>query len=214
MDGIAPSTGALAAFQAVEASGSACTFQAFASRRGVLAGAAAVSALAFAPVMPASAGIARADAPRRAIFEQHAEQSLAFAQRARAQGLPALGFAGDMSGLWFDQLLPALRKDGAPLMGLTSTDALFCFEHLAWDVGMRVRLRVDHVRGPGGFQHLASAELPPSVISRLRADDAAFGSTAAELALDCRGAWGDCTHAPVAGPAALATWVIAPLDLA
>lgn len=192
----------------------ACAILSTASRRGVLSGAVAASGLALAPAVPAWATTAPAPAPLRAVFDRSLPQGLGFAERLRVRGISATSFAGDVSGLWFDVLLPALRKERGPLTGLTGAGALFCVEQLAWDVGMRVRLRVDHVKAGGGFEHVAGGALPPAVLSRLRAADAAFGETAADLALECRAAWGNCTHAPAAGANALVTWVIAPLDAA
>lgn len=184
------------------------------SRRGVLSGAVAASALVLPSAPSAWAAIApRRGGPLRAVFDRAVPQGLAFAERARLQGVASFGFTEDMSRLWLDRLLPALREDRGPMMGLTGAGALFCFEQLAWDVGMRVRLRVDHVRGPGGFEHFAGTNLPSAVLSRLRAANAAFGESAADMALDCRPAWGDCTHAAAADAEALVTWVIAPLDL-
>lgn len=184
------------------------------SRRGVLSGTVAASALALAPAVPAWAAIAPVQAPLRAVFDSSLPQGLGFAERLRGQGISPMSFAGDVSKLWFDELLPILRKEHGPLVGLTGVGALFCFEQLAWDVGMRVRLRVDHVKAEDGFEHFAGAVLPPAVLSRLRAADAAFGETAADLALECSAAWGNCTHAPAASAHALVTWVIAPLDAA
>lgn len=184
------------------------------SRRGVLSGAVAASALALVPAAPAWAAMAPVQAPLRAVFDRSLPQGLGFAERLRGQGVRSMGFAGDVSSLWFDELLPMLRSERGPLVGLTGAGALFCFEQLAWDVGMRVRLRIDHLKGEDGFEHFAGAALPPAVLSRLRTADAAFGETAADLALECRAAWGNCTHAPAASAHALVTWVIAPLDAA
>jgi len=163
-------------------------------RREVLLAAAMAPALAF----PYSQSKADASGPAGvvfgAVFDSRFPQSLAFAERARALGIRPFGFTGEMSSLWFDQLLPALQTSPTPLVGLTSTGALFCFEQMAWDAGMRVRFRIDHREGDRGF-----------------------GAGIADVALSCTAAWGDCTHAvvpprDVLGSQALVTWVIAPLN--
>lgn len=183
------------------------------SRRDVLSAVAAASALAAVPLSSAWAAARPAGMPTRAIFDRGVPQGLAFAERARGGGLSAFGFSGDVSRIWFDQLLPALEADRGPLIGLTGAGALFCFEQLAWQLGMRVRLRVDHMAARGDFSHV-SAGVPSSVLARLQAAKFAFGEKAADLALDGRAAWRNHTHAAAAHPGTLVTWVIAPLDLA
>jgi hypothetical protein len=185
-------------------------------RREVLFAAALAPAMTFrwGPANAAASG--PAGAVFGAVFDSGVPQSLAFAERTRSMGLRSFGFAGDMSSVWFDQLLPALRAKPAPLIGLTTPGALFCFEQLAWEAGMRVGLRIDHREGRDGVEHLASAPLPADVRAQLGKLNRAFGSCAADVAIGSRAVWGDCTHAVVPtthglGASALVTWVIAPL---
>jgi hypothetical protein len=185
-------------------------------RREVLFAAALAPAMTFrwGPANAAASG--PAGAVFGAVFDSGVPQSLAFAERTRSMGLRSFGFAGDMSSVWFDQLLPALRAKPAPLIGLTTPGALFCFEQLAWNAGMRVGLRIDHRAGRDGIEHLASAPLPADVRAQLGEVNRAFGSCAADVAVGSRAVWGDCTHAVVPatdglGARALVTWVIAPL---
>lgn len=186
------------------------------ARRSVLSGGAAAATLMAGGAPSALASLGRGEGAARAVFDSRVPQALAFGEQAAGRNIAAFGFAGDMSPLWFDTLLPSLRTDRGMLMGLTDAGALFCFERLAWDIGMRVRLRIDHRAGADGFSHAASVDVPNALRDRLDGAGPGFGAAAADAALDCRAAWGDCTHVPVpgaAGPAGqeLVTWVIAPL---
>lgn len=197
--------------------GKTSTSQGVVRRREVLIAAVLAPALAlsYGPSNAATSG--SAGGVLGAIFDPRFPQSLAFAERAKSLGIRPIGFAGDISTLWFDQLLPALQTSPTPLVGLTSTGALFCFEQLAWNAGMRVRFRIDHREGGDAVQHFESAELPAALRAQLIDSDRAFGERAAEVALSCKAAWGDCTHSivpksDVFGAPALVTWVIAPLN--
>src|SRR5207248_2412113 len=149
-------------------------------------------AAAMAPALAFPYGQAQAAAPDSAagflgaIVDHRFPQSLAFADRAKSLGTPTFGFTGDISSLWFDHLLPALQVNPAPFIGLTNTGALFCFEQLAWNAGMRVRLRVDHREKDGAIQHFASADLPAALRGRLVDADRAYGSRAADVAIGCQ----------------------------
>lgn len=186
-------------------------------RREVLIGAALAPAFAFSHGLSNAAASGAASGVLGAIFDPRFLQSLAFAERAKSLGIRPFGFAGDTSSLWFDQLLPVLQARLTPLVGLTSTGALFCFEQLAWDAGMRVRFRVDHREEGNAVRHFESAEIPAVLRAPLIDAGRAFGGRAADMALGCKAAWGDCTHSVVPrsgvlGATALVTWVIAPLN--
>jgi hypothetical protein len=185
------------------------------SRRAVLSGAAVAATLALPSV--ALGQVAALQTPVLAIFDHSIPQGHAFARRAAERGIGSVDFTGDMSPLWFNSLLPTLRNRPLVLAGLTDADALFCFEQLAWDVGMRVRLRIDHQSTTRGFRHVASTELPSPALDRA---GPGFGANALDAAIDCRAMWGDCPHgnvpamaqatAPALVTPALVTWVIAP----
>jgi hypothetical protein len=151
-----------------------------------------------------------------AVFDSRFPQSRDFAAQADSLGIKPLGFAIEVSRLWFGELLPSLRTASRPIVGLTSRGALFCFEQLAWEVGMRVRFRIEHLENPHGFGHSASGDLPSSMLAALAAADGAFGRRALDIVLSCRPAWGNCTHAAVPQlqglrSEPLVTWAIAPL---
>jgi hypothetical protein len=194
--------------------GNMFTAQGVVRRREILLAAAMAPALAFAY------GPAQAAAPDPAagflgaVVDRRFPQGLAFAERAKNMGTRTFGFAGDISSLWFDHLLPALQANTAPFIGLTDPGALFCFEQLAWNAGMRVRFRLDHRESDGAVQHFASADLPSWLRAPLADADRAYGARAADVALASHAAWSDCTHAVVPatgfmGAQALVSWVIA-----
>jgi len=185
-------------------------------RRNVMLAAALAPTLALPFGASNAAATIRPDAVR-AVFDRRFPQSLAFAERAKSQGIGQFGIAGEISTLWFDEIVPALHARPMPLIGLTSIGSLFCFEQMAWSVGLRVRLRIDHREGARGVRHFPSADLPIAMRVQLGRAEHAFGGSAVDVALGCRAAWGDCTHAIVPkaatpGTEALVTWVIAPLN--
>lgn len=176
-------------------------------------------AAALAPTLALSFGPSNAAATEiaTAVFDHRFPQSRAFSQRARSRGVRQVGFSGDVSTLWFEEILPALHERPMPLIGLTSIGALFCFEQLAWSVGLRVRLRIDHREGAHGVRHFPSVDLPSAMHVQLEGAEHAFGGPAVDVVLACRAAWGDCTHAIVPeastpGAEALVTWAIARLN--
>lgn len=149
------------------------------------------------------------------VIDERFAPARAFAARADRHALRSFRFAGEMSGLWFDQIRPVLQATPWPLVGLTGIGALFCFEQLAWDVGLRVHLRINHLDAANGPRHVAGSALSPLLQAQLDNAGPAFGAPAFDVALGCRDAWRDCTHAPVppaavSGADALVTWVIAP----
>jgi hypothetical protein len=195
---------------------SGMTAQPTMSRRVMVVGAASAAALA----VPFAKSIFSAVLPRPpilgAVFDSRFPQSRDFAERARSLGIGALGFAVDMSKLWFGELLPALRAASQHIVGLTSSRALFCFERLAWDIGMRVRLRIEHLENGYGFRHSSGGDLPSPLLTMLAAANGAFGRRALDVVLCSHAAWGNCTYATVPQLPGfrgepLVTWVIAPV---
>lgn len=180
------------------------------SRREALAFAAAVPAVAMS--VPARAAIAGGTGPLRAVVDSRITQAASFAGRLSARGGQVFAFAGDMAALWFDELLPSLQADRGPLIGLTGTGALFCFEQLGWQAGMRLRLHIGHSRTADGFAH-AVAGFPAARLDPPAARDADFGAAAADFVLDSRPLWRDRTHASAVASGLLATWVIAPTGI-
>lgn len=170
---------------------------------------------AFSP-LSFSAGSAAAESEHwlGAVFDQRFPLSLAFANSASRQHIPALGFAGDMSQLWFERLLPELQVRPRAFVGLTSARGLFCFEQLAWGVGLRVALRIEHRAADRRVQPGTGQQIP-FPLARPEAEDGAMDASAVLAALGHRESWSDCTHVNAphtdgCGAEALVAWVIAP----
>lgn len=186
------------------------------TRRTFLSGAAVSSAILGAP---AARAVSRAEAspvPGRAIIDRSLPGGEAFAQGAREHGAAVEWFSGDVSLLWLTKLTPMLRARAEPIAGLTHAGALFCLERWAWDLGMRVVMRVDHVpTAGGGWRHEDGARLPAAAAAHLQAAGPDFARQAAAVAFAGSSLWGDCTHAAAARggdgqPDPIVSWVIAP----
>jgi hypothetical protein len=80
----------------------------------------------------------------RIIYEGSAATGRAFGREAARLGGAVREIRGDMTQVWYEELAPRWRHEGAAIAGLTAAGALFCFEQLAWDAGMRVVYRAQH----------------------------------------------------------------------
>jgi hypothetical protein len=86
----------------------------------------------------------------RVIFDERRPAARAFAGNLRALAVPTLGFDGDVTDFWYDDLDLRWREAPCPIAGLTAEGALFCLERLAWDRGLRVVWRARHRPLPDG----------------------------------------------------------------
>jgi hypothetical protein len=90
-------------------------------------------------VLPASASSVRAAGARPSIVlvDRQLAGAAKFAAAARVRGLQVFEFAGDVAGLWMNELEPRLRLGPAAITGYTSAATLFCLDFLARDYGAR-----------------------------------------------------------------------------
>ncbi|EQB04238.1 hypothetical protein L288_14260 [Sphingobium quisquiliarum P25] len=188
------------------------------TRRSFLYSAAAAIAARELGIEPALAGDLPAEQQVKiALYDSRFSAARDFGDEAAAHGLRTFGFANDMSRLWRRTLAPTLRERPQAIAGLTHVGALFCLERMAWDLGMRVMLRIEHFEDQGGnCRHIAAAGIPAAMTGLPDAGGASYGRQAAGFAVASRPAWRDCTHAAPARAAGqtgdpLATWVIAPV---
>ena len=118
------------------------------NRREVVAG--CVAAVAVPLVLEGVLGHAPASDSRgatalfRIIYEGSAASGRAFGREASRLGGAVREIRGDMTQVWYEEIAPRWRHEGAAIGGLTAAGALFCFEQLAWDAGMRVVYRAQH----------------------------------------------------------------------
>jgi hypothetical protein len=176
---------------------------------------AAVSAFAATGV----AGAALAAEPtslqlQAVIYDSRFDEARAFAAAAARLGRPVRAINGDVTRLWFEELQPAWAKAPAPIGGLTSVDALFCLERLAWDHGMRTVLRGEHaptVRGETRHQVYGGAA-PELIASELELAGGQWPQRLAEmLARRPVGSRRPDAASTLGGSSGLVSWVIAPV---
>jgi hypothetical protein len=152
------------------------------------------------------------------VYDTRLAESVAFARRSTALGLPTHAIAGDMTRLWYDVIYHHWRQRPTALAGLTAHGPLFCFAELARDVGMRVVFRAEHgVTADGSLTHAFTGP-----VSMLSAAVDACGSPdgrwagMADVIARCPGGRTEIASATrVSGTATpgadpLYTWVIAP----
>jgi hypothetical protein len=126
--------------------------------------------------------------PQRAIFDAAFVEGHAFARAARDLGMTTHAISGDVTALWYNDLYFHWRHDSGVVAGLTGASALFCLERLAWDVGHRVVLRVNHAPAPeGGVRHtlLGPREMLRSSVSVLKSSQLNWGARMAQLTMQC-----------------------------
>lgn len=187
-----------------------------ATRRAFLSGATVSSVMLAVPAARAISAPLAPLLPMRAVIDRSLLPAHIFAERARTYGAAIDWFTDDVSTLWLTELAPMLRNRAEPIAGLTRTGALFCLERWAWDLRMRVVMRIDHLPTVlGSRQHRCAAPLPELVAAHLDASGPDFPSHTADLAFAGRNLWSDCTHAAAPrSPGGLsdpiASWVIAP----
>jgi hypothetical protein len=157
----------------------------------------------------------------KALYDVRFADSVAFARRIEALGVPVHAIEGDMTRFWYDDLYHRWRQNGpVAIAGLTTHGALFCLERLAWDQRMRVVFRAAHSLDAAGC--VAHDFTGPSPMLRVAktANDSAWGAQMADVVTQCpRGraqivAGSAATVRPLAAAwpdrETLFSWVIAP----
>ena len=79
--------------------------------------------------------------PYLGIYDERFAAGLAFSAEAADRGWITRAIRGDVTKVWFRELAPRWRMSPAMITGITTPQALFVLERLAWDVGMRVTSR-------------------------------------------------------------------------
>jgi len=171
------------------------------------------------------AGLAGPDAVPlyKVIYDSRFAASREFAGRARSLGLAVHAIEGDMTRFWYDELYHEWLRGPAAIAGLTAHGALFCFDQLARDQGLRVVFTAEHApNADGTIGH--SLEGPVTMLAehaRLAGAEPAWSRALADVVAQCpRGRAEIASRAATtaAGPTTawdagtdpLYTWVIAP----
>ena len=129
-----------------------------ATRREFLQAGMAASLLPFA-VASSSGGAAAASEPvlYRVLFDIRFPDSVAYGREAERRGHETVGFAGDITDFWYHDLSLRWRRGPAAIAGMTTQGPLFCLERWAWDHGLRVVARAEHVPAGGDESDLLTA---------------------------------------------------------
>ena len=156
----------------------------------------------------------------KVIYDKRFEDSVSFARRAAALGLPLEAIEGDMTRFWYDDLYHVWKQDPVAIAGLTAHGPMFCFEQIGRDQGMRIVFSAEHRFGAGVVEHEFSG--PLAMLSHGMAVESKPGWSAcmADVIAECPGGRTEIStaHAVTAVPrpavapdaASLFSWVIAP----
>ena len=145
-------------------------------------------------------GFTTESAPRLAtviVDVQHAPSRI-YGRSLGAMGANVLSIEnGDFTSLWRNDLPGVMSAMPATITGLTTPAALFCFEQLAWNHGLRVVFHSEHAHlQEGAVQHhiLRSGD-PGDLAARLTAADEAWPQRLAAALVNYR-----ALHGPRPGP--------------
>ncbi len=123
----------------------------------------------------------------RVVFDDRFGAARAFGAEAVRLGAAVHGIDGDITDFWYHNLDLQWRRETLAIAGMTLHGPLFCLERLAWDVGMRVVYRAEHVQARSGpTTHLIQAPqgfLPLASAQHAREDD--WARCAARLVASC-----------------------------
>jgi hypothetical protein len=87
----------------------------------------------------------------RFVFDERHAAAVAAGASARRQGTRVHAIRGDVTSLWVDHLERVWREEPVAIAGLTTEDAFFVIERLAWDRELRTVFRGRHgVAGAAG----------------------------------------------------------------
>lgn len=150
------------------------------------------------------------------IADRRFPESVSFASEARRLGHDVSMIDGDITSLWYSEIGPRWEQGHAAVGGLTTQGPLFCLERWAWDKGMRVILKMQHLRqADGQVRHLLAPEATSVLNQKLAAAGEAYPVVAARAVHACaqgaplRGLSPEVT-CRLADPEALYSWIIAP----
>lgn len=151
----------------------------------------------------------------KVLYDVRFPESVAFARRAAARGAVTHAIEGDMTRFWYDDLYHRWRSGAAAIAGLTAHGPLFCLERLAWDQGMRVVFRAEHVPAASGVEHRLSGPVAMLEGARRAASTGHWGVAMADVVLGCPSgraeiAAAECSSFGAALNVELYSWVIAP----
>jgi hypothetical protein len=196
------------------------------SRRTFLQTAAALSA---APLAGAAAFAGGPHNPERkpltldaVIFDARHAESRAFSMRANVLGAPLRVIEGDVTDLWQREFSQRWKRGPVTVAGLTERHALFLFEHLAWEHGMRVVFEAEHSpAADGAATHRILRAADRALLRELTAAGSEWPRAVADalvagFAVPSRenGPTGSAMAEHLGEPDKLYSWIIAPRSVA
>jgi hypothetical protein len=147
------------------------------------------------------------------VYDERYEAAVAFGAAAHRLGVPARSIDGDVTALWVDDLSLRWRAEPAVVAGITSAEALFCLEQLAWDRGRRVVVRAGHETGPDG-RRTAILRGPAALLAQLEVPNVVSPEWGILFARAVTRHWDASPVAAATGRtqrnAGMVSWVIAP----
>lgn len=155
------------------------------------------------------------------VYDTRFEDSVAFGRRGEQLGFRADAITGDMTRLWYDDLYHRWKRGPAAIAGLTAHGALFCFDELAREQGMRVVFHAAHRPASAGTTHEFSgpATMLAEALAVGESRRGSFGSTMGDVVARCPRGRYEITRVRTESRAqldldgddeALYSWVIAP----
>ncbi|CAN5447465.1 hypothetical protein BH09PSE4_BH09PSE4_08670 [soil metagenome] len=151
------------------------------------------------------------------LYDNRYAEARRFGQTLLLSGVRTIGFDGDLTGIWQDELHPRWRVQPALLTGLTSHRSLICLEGFARDYGMRLIYSGMHSADNADMvAHTLRGPAPLIARNLAEADGASWGSRAADMVMRYRESPGDTasvvlrSKAARAGGGTLFSWIIAP----
>lgn len=162
----------------------------------------------------------------KVIYDTRFAESVVFAERAKALGLPVYAIQGDMTRFWYYELYHEWKQGPIAIAGLTAHGPLFCFDQLGRDQGMRVVFKAKHAQPrPGMVAHELSGPLHMlRACETLRDDGARWSHRMADVIGQCPQGKSEISSATAASATdawsatgdddALYSWVIAPAQTA
>ena len=154
----------------------------------------------------------------KVIVDDRFVECRACAVHAKRRGLAAHTIAGDIRALWYDDLYHHWRTSSDAVAGVTTVRSLFCLAMFAGDAGRRVVAYAEHVaQADGAYEHRVWGT---DAVRRAKSLAGAGPSWPAEVVeallrcnrLDCRPIRRSVD--PLASPAPLVSWIIAPVERA
>lgn len=118
------------------------------------------------PVAAEVTGVPQSVPLYKAIFDSRYAEGRMFGDQAQRRGVSVLGFQGDVTNFWFNDLDLRWRNGREAIAGFTAHAALFVLERLAWDRGLKVVFRAEHHSLPGSIEHRLTCREPLTSLAR------------------------------------------------